>query len=616
MPIARLARIAAICVLGSFIFSWPAAARDIFVMLSGGDSPNNNNYSQYLQARAVTAFFEKNYPSNSVWVFFGAGNAAGQPSKLSDVYREQKRDGVLIDTWLPGVLPRNRPATREEFLPALRREILPAISGGGTLYLFVGDHGSRTHGRDSESEITLWGLYPNEQVENGWDYNDKESLSVSELRRIMTAGIGKGRVVFVMTQCHSGGFHYLAMAHDLAPDPAWFTALPSWMRHLPAQVNLRIAGFTATDELSLASGCDPSPDPDEWAGYERYLPENLLGENLFNMQPAGKGTRSFAEAHLAATLEDETIDKPYSTSEQYLERWATLIETHLVRESDLTPAVKKAVAQFERTLNGTAPRVADAAFRERQAQFDKFIGRLAEKSGSRDLLLTGTQAELEDAIDPPLPRNPTDNTMPQESVQPSTNRAPGFGRGNRRGGPGGRNRPWSGTIRPAWQQAVESGQVDVIPPAALDFEKQLLTQEARGNNYFSASSSALRDEVYWRGGYGHPDTMNEARAEAISLWAAERRDKIIAWAKTNQVESIRSAADRLAQLFPPATAMPEQPGPEAERAILKMTAADRTLFYRRVLAAWEFLIAVNDKPALARLRELTEIERTPLPKGK
>ena len=49
---------------------------------------------------------------------------------------------------------------------------------------------------------------------------------------------------------------------------------------------------------------------------------------------------------------------------------------------------------------------------------------------------------------------------------------------------------------------------------------------------------------------------------------------------------------------------------------MKATAAARTLFYRRVLAAWEFLLAVNDRPALAKLRELTELERTPLPPAK
>ncbi len=73
-------------------------ARDAFVMLSGGDSPMNNNYSQYLQAKAVTAYFLGSHPGNSVWVFFGAGNVAGQPPVLSDVLRERQRDDLLVDS--------------------------------------------------------------------------------------------------------------------------------------------------------------------------------------------------------------------------------------------------------------------------------------------------------------------------------------------------------------------------------------------------------------------------------------------------------------------------------------------------------------------------------------
>src|SRR5213082_3173200 len=88
-------------------------ARDAFVMLSGGDSPLENNYSQYLQARGVVAFFERNYPSNSVWVFFGAGNRDGEIPVFGDVRREGQKDGLALDSWLPGSLSRNRPARRE-----------------------------------------------------------------------------------------------------------------------------------------------------------------------------------------------------------------------------------------------------------------------------------------------------------------------------------------------------------------------------------------------------------------------------------------------------------------------------------------------------------------------
>ena len=79
-------------------------ARDAFVMLSGGDSPFENNYSQYLQAKAIVTFFERNYPPDSVWVFFGAGNVEGEKPVFADVRRKLKRDGLIMDTWLPGAL--------------------------------------------------------------------------------------------------------------------------------------------------------------------------------------------------------------------------------------------------------------------------------------------------------------------------------------------------------------------------------------------------------------------------------------------------------------------------------------------------------------------------------
>ena len=115
-------------------------ARDAFVLLSGGNSPFDNNYSQYLQARAMADFFERNYPPDSVWIFFGAGNVRGEKPVLADVCQETQRDNFMIPSWLPGALPHNLPARRSVFLSALRNEILPAIADGGTLFLFVGDH--------------------------------------------------------------------------------------------------------------------------------------------------------------------------------------------------------------------------------------------------------------------------------------------------------------------------------------------------------------------------------------------------------------------------------------------------------------------------------------------
>src|SRR5262245_27547041 len=37
-------------------------ARDAYVLLSGGGTPLSNHYSQYLQAKAIAAFFERECP--------------------------------------------------------------------------------------------------------------------------------------------------------------------------------------------------------------------------------------------------------------------------------------------------------------------------------------------------------------------------------------------------------------------------------------------------------------------------------------------------------------------------------------------------------------------------
>jgi hypothetical protein len=42
------------------------------------------------------------------------------------------------------------------------------------------------------------------------------------------------------------------------------------------------------------------------------------------------------------------------------------------------------------------------------------------------------------------------------------------------------------------------------------------------------------------------------------------------------------------------------------------TAAERVLFYRRVLAAWEFLVALQAQSALAELQLLIGLEQMPV----
>lgn len=580
------------------------SARDAFVMLSGGDSPFDNNYSQYLQARAVITYFQRNYPQNSVWLFFGAGNVEGQKPVIGDVHRQMKRDGLVVDSWVAGSLPHNRPARRDVILRAFREEILPAVVDGGTLYLFVGDHGSRTDDKHAESIISLWSLDRDPDSDRGWHFDENETLGVAELRRTLARGIGKGRVVFCMTQCHAGGFHYLAVPRQVTPNPKWFTSVPEWATPGKAPAFAPAAGFTATDEFSPASGCDPDPDPEKWAGYERFIPENLFGVDLFSRKHTGKALQSFAEAHVAATLEDSTIDKPYSTSEQYLERWANLIETRLIKEPSLAAKLKKPLAAYERSVNGATPRVSDAAFRERQDVFSRFVKKMTEQNTAvENLLLHGTREELETAINPDPGRSGG-----RDQVQSQRQGRRG------KGASAERRKLWKETVRPAWKEAIETGLVTNIPAAALKFEKHLLLQEDKGRNYFFGGAGSLQKEIYWESGYSDPQSVNLAKAEAVARWGVERRVQILAWANGTHDESVRSAAEKLSKARAPrqfsgATDPADSPMPLLD----EKTAAERTLFYRRVLAAWQFLLAVNERPALLRVRELTGLERTPFP---
>jgi hypothetical protein len=510
---------------------------------------------------------------------------------MADARRELKHDGRIVQSWLPGTLAHNRPATRESFLGALRDEILPLVRGGGTLYLFVGDHGELSGKGDAqESVITLWQMKPNRRRAGGWVTDESQILGVAELHNILAAGLGEGRVVFGMTQCHGGGFHELAVAREMIPPRSWFSgAPPVWALGNASALKARIAGFTATDAASPAAGCDADPDPERWAGYERFLPESLLGIDLMTGQPKGRGVASLAEAHEHATLVDHTIDKPRSTSEHYLEAWAQLIEKRLATTLNVTPATQQAVLTFQRSVDRGTGETSDRNFRERQAQFARYTQRLAEQlPAASELLHSGTRQQLEAAI------------------RGRGERA-GGGRGSRRGAVAELRKTWTETLRPAWKSAVLEGRVATLTGPALEFEKALLKVEDSGRDLLlprGGNSDTLLEETYRAASYGRPTEFEQAKADAITRWAAERRAQIVAWAKTTPNASVRAAAEKIG---PGARPTEESPRPMSQK-----TAAERVLFYRRVLAAWEFLVTMQAKTALAELEMLLELERLPV----
>ena len=577
--------------------SAPAIAPgDAWVLISGGGTPLSNNYSQYLQARALNDAWRARYPREAVWTFFGAGNRPGAPAVLADVRRQLKQEGLIVESWLPGELAENRPATKAEILGALQREILPRVAQGGTLTLFVGDHGELARGPERESAITLWQMQrTGSGAKASWRSDPKEILTVSELRAVLDAGLGRGRVVFCFTCCHSGGFHHLDVPRAAPANPAWFRGLlpvacADWSETVPPA---RIAGFTSTTEDALAAGCDPDPDPEKWRGYERHFPEALLGVDLMSGKKIAPALAHFAAAHTAATLIDRTIDKPFRTSEAWLERYATLIETVLTPSPALTPAVRAQVERYHRIVNGEAPGVSDPAWLEQQQQTERFLAALAEQNPSVALaLLAGTRADLTPA--------------PETTAGGARRRA---------GAPTNIRKLWSETIRPAWYAALVAKKVADIPEAARAFELQLLALEEKtpGKIFLPGDREAVRNELFWRSGYAQVEAKNQARAAVVARWEAGRRAAILNWARASADEKIRAAAltwggPVRAKTAP--TVRVNNVGPELGE---KKEALQRALFYRRVLAAWAFLIAVDERGALERLAAWRALETSPLP---
>jgi hypothetical protein len=183
----------------------------------------------------------------------------------------------------------------------------------------------------------------------------------------------------------------------------------------------------------------------------------------------------------------------------------------------------------------------------------------------------------------------------------------GENRSGRRGAAGDARRAWTETLRPAWKAAVLAGRVDGLAGAALEFERHLLKLEDDGRNllFGRGDGSAMLNELYWKSGYAEPAQLDLRRAEAVTRWGAERRARLVAWGARSADAAVRTAAEKVG--VGPA-AMAEPP-----RTLSRATAAERGLFYRRVLAAWEFLLAMEARAALAELQVLIDLERTPLP---
>jgi hypothetical protein len=252
------------------------------------------------------------------------------------------------------------------------------------------------------------------------------------------------------------------------------------------------------------------------------------------------------------------------------------------------------VDRFQRIVDGESAEVTDAAFVALQTRTERFVAALVEQNPtSAKLLREGTRAELEAAIGP---------------------KAGNAGGGGRRGGgPENIRKLWTDTIRPAWKAALVAKKVVGVPEEARAFELHLIGLEEKNpaRIFLPGDRDAVRNELFWRSGYAIPAQTNLAKAKAVTRWEAGRRAAIIAWARTAPDDKVQAAAVTWGGSVRPATS--QRPADEGPPPAARKEALQRALFYRRVQAAWAFLIAVDERVALDRLAALRALEESPLP---
>ena len=443
---------------------------DALVIISGGGTPFINEYSHYLQARAFLDSLAPRFSPNSVWVFFGAGNRVGFPALYSDTHRQVVTLAGRADRWEPGFLPGNRPATRDQILRALRDEVCPVIRNGGTLFLLVGDHGHLSRTSRPESQIVLWQFEPKPSSSSEpWSIDPLQVLGAGELFQALS-GRGRGRVVFSMSQCYSGGFHQFF-------EPG-------------------IAGFSSTDGQSIAAGCVAAPEV-AWSGYARFFPEALTGRSLADRSLLHSPLAALNTAHDLASLEDLTLDLPQSSSEAFLVHWL------LQHPANAHQAIPRQILDG----GGSPP----AFLQPLASAYAAFIRELEghPEAPTPDVLRSAPYAKLE-ALAAAAP-GPSPGAKPTSAQRAA----------------------WL-TIRPLWKAAILKGAEEIpCSPSVREFELGLIVAEAQNTtrDFTPGFPGALLHDLYRATG-GYRLVSSPQLASELSEWCALRQTVISMWAKS------------------------------------------------------------------------------------
>ncbi len=248
-------------------------ARTHALLLNGGASKALNYASHLEHLEGVLEVLETSgVPPADITIFSSDGEdprpdlatRASSPNTGLTHPRFARQPIRYRNTSIPGY--ELEPATKAA-LETYFAETASRFPAGSTLFLYVTDHGTRGEKGPRSNRISLW---------------NNQDLTVAELEE-MLAGLPPGvRVVFLMSQCFSGGFAFVEMDRGAGAETC---------------------GYFSTTPDRLAYGCYPEHRADAGVGHSmRFLDGLRAGLPL-------------AQAHSRVLQTDRTPDVPLRTSD-------------------------------------------------------------------------------------------------------------------------------------------------------------------------------------------------------------------------------------------------------------------------------------------------------------
>ena len=362
------------------------------VVLGGGPTPENNQVAIESNVRYVLRLLP---PKGSTTVLFADGNRATKSVQFekapaesisqgkSVAYRVFAEGGAGVVTtaiaYRAPELPRLDGALSRE---AIREAVDRARAAGRKtpLLLYFTGHGSPNAKDFDNNWMDLWNL---------------DRLTVEDLKAELLRLDPRQPVTLVMVQCFSGAFARLIADPELANRP--------------------ICGFFAAPKSRPAAGCTPSIRETDYRDFSSYFFAALTGsDRLGRAVPRADynkdGKVGGDEALAYAQIEDESIDVPQSTSEEFLMRALEIAPDDYLPRA-LPDVLRTASPLQHRTIEGLRQK----------------IGELATGDDCLSKIAAWVKANPDDGLSLPMSLDPAERTRYEAALKTLRERFPKLG---------------------------------------------------------------------------------------------------------------------------------------------------------------------------------------------